>query len=172
MLVNEIDAIKIPSPFIESKTETNSEKIQAEALLNKVLFYINGFRNNFICCFNCPRYIHKEFELDVADLKRFIIENDGEYLLKRYSENSSLSDPNRKTLVALIVKKLTSQHSYWPTTAQKIKYAKLAVELFPIYKTDTDNFYVSIHSVQEFLYVKVLKIVSVVLSKFVIKPKI
>lgn len=86
----------------------------------------------------------KENELELADLKSFIIANEGGHLLKEYCKNSVLSDPKRKALVAIIVKKLTKQHSFWPTKSQKIKFAKLAVELLPTYKTDSENYYVSI----------------------------
>lgn len=138
--MNEIEALDIPSPFIEPNSDS-MEKLQADALSKKVhipvrksLFHLN------------VSYIFKQFEIDIADLKRFIIQNEGEYLLKKYSETGSLSDPYRKTLVTLIVKKLTNEHSYWPSTDQKIKFAKLAVEIFPIYKTESDNSYVSMLS--------------------------
>ncbi|KAJ6647094.1 hypothetical protein Bhyg_02314 [Pseudolycoriella hygida] len=85
--------------------------------------------------------LNKEIQNGVDDLKRFIINNNGEYLIKKYNENSSLSDPHRKAIVAIIVKKLTTEHTFWPTTEQKIQYAKLAVELLPIYKTTNVNYF-------------------------------
>lgn len=113
--------------------------------MNKVLVFQVAF--SFL---KSIQFIFKESELELADLKRFIIEHDGEYLLNKYRENSLLSDPYRKALVALIVKKLTNHHSFWPTTSQKIKYAKLAVELLSNYKTDSENYYVSITWLNQF----------------------
>ncbi|KAJ6635037.1 hypothetical protein Bhyg_13619, partial [Pseudolycoriella hygida] len=117
-ILNDLDVIALPSAAQDVESPASySRNISEQALFNK------------------------ETQLGVDDLKRCIINNNGEYLIKKYNENSSLSDPHRKAIVAIIVKKLTTEHTFWPTTKQKIQYAKLAVELLPIYKTTNELFY-------------------------------
>lgn len=137
-ILNDINVITISPvvPIIESSTSSDLRTIQV--LLDKVHFQCK-FINRFVKTCNV-----QETQIEIDDLKRFIIENGGEYLLNKYSENSLLSDPHRKALVAIIVKKLTIAHTFWPTTEQKIQYAKLAVELLPTYKTAGINNFVSV----------------------------
>lgn len=86
-----------------------------------------------------------------ADLRIYLLETAGaEFLFKEISESGTLTDRNRCRLVDFIVKFMQNNFKNNIKRSHKIMMARAAVALFPNFKTDSEEGYVS-HKILSFL---------------------
>ena len=57
--------------------------------------------------------------------------NCGQHILDEYSSSGSLIERSRKSLIQLIVERLTTTCGFYPSREEKVVWAKAAAALFP-----------------------------------------
>lgn len=82
---------------------------------------------NFVFYFTSDILI---FLLDFQDLKIFLSDC-GQNILNEYSSTGSLVDRSRKSLIQLIVERLTTTCGFYPSREEKVVWAKAAAAIFP-----------------------------------------
>lgn len=70
-------------------------------------------------------------------VKEYIIESNGFHILTAFTKNQCLSDKDRKELVRILTQFLVKKFGFYPSKEEKLSVAKIAVDIFPSYKSSS-----------------------------------